>query len=406
MEASTHLAHALLSPSGASRWLVCTRSARLEQQFQDRSGQAAAEGTLAHDMSHLTMIPYKLGRIRKTEYNKAMKAYPKDSIFQKLPDTAHTEMVGHMENYSDYVLEQFSAAKLHTKDAEIFLETKLDMTDYVPEGFGTGDVFIIADRILDFIDLKYGKGVPVDATDNKQMKLYALGAIKAFSHLYDFHTIRMTIYQPRIDNISVWSITVEELLVWAEEELKPKARMAFDGTGEFVPGSACTFCKAKANCRANSEYQLEVAKFDFALPEVLTEEEIAEVLSKGKELAKWVTAVQKFALLEAVHNGKSFPGYKLVEGRSTRQFTDEIAVAEKLVEIGWKDDEIYKRKLLGITALEGKLTKKGFAEKLGDYVVKPTGSPTLVSEADGRPAIEVTSIDASADFGEDFEDDI
>jgi len=224
---TVHAAHALLSPSGAKRWLDCTRSARLEQQFPDRAGIAAEEGTLAHDIAHLTMIPYKLGQIRKTEFNKRMKQYAKAPILSKLPETAFDEMVGYMEFYTDYVLEQFNAAKAHTKDAAIFLETRLDMTDYVPEGFGTGDVNIIADRVLDFIDLKYGKGVSVDATENEQMMLYALGAIKAFDHLYDFDTIRMTIYQPRIENISVWSITVKELLTWANDYLKAEGAISF-----------------------------------------------------------------------------------------------------------------------------------------------------------------------------------
>jgi hypothetical protein len=240
-------AHAILSPSGASRWLACTPSARLEAALPDKAGQAAAEGTLAHSIGEW-MIKHKAGMVSKAKYN----TYLKNLIAHDLYDNS---MLDHCEDYAAYVIETFNAAKVRTKDAVIMVETKLDLTKYVPEGFGTGDVIIVADHIMDFIDLKYGKGVQVSAEENKQLMLYALGALEMFDYLYDIHTIRMHIYQPRMDNISVFEIGVGELVYWAEEELTPKAKLAFAGEGEFCVGKHCQFCRARPTCKAHADEQ-------------------------------------------------------------------------------------------------------------------------------------------------------
>lgn len=384
-------AHALLSPSSASRWLACTPSARLEQAFPNRAGVAAAEGTLAHELAE-NKIKLAVGLQNGKQFNAAFKHIKENSLY-------NNEMEAYITEYTDYVVEQFENAKAHTKDAKIFLETKLDMTDYVPEGFGTGDVIIVADRVLDFIDLKYGKGVPVDATENKQMMLYALGALKEYGFLYDVDTIRMTIYQPRLDSVSVWSITVADLLDWAESVLKPKAKMAFEGEGLHVPGKHCQFCKGKALCRANAEFQLEIARKEFTAPELLTDEEVSEIITRAKGLITWLEAVKTYAMLEAIHSDKKWPGFKLVEGRSTRVVSDEKGLVDVLKEVV-SEEELYTKKLLGLGAMEKLVGKTKFATIAAPYLAKPPGSPTLAAEDDPRPVYQSNS--AASDFSDDF----
>ncbi|MFA9212964.1 MAG: DUF2800 domain-containing protein [Candidatus Methylacidiphilales bacterium] len=382
--------HAILSPSGASRWLECTPSARLEQQFPDRSGTAAAEGTLAHAIGEL-FLKKSLGLVKKAVYEKQIKILSDNPLFEQV-------MFEYMENYETYVLEQFENAKSHTKDAIIFLEQKLNLTDYVPDGFGTGDVVIIADGVMDIIDLKYGKGVPVSAVDNKQMMLYSLGALREFDYMYKIDKVRMTIYQPRLDSISIFEMDVKELKEWAENELKPKAALAFKGEGEFKAGEACRFCKAKAVCKANADYNLELAKYDFKESPLLSDEDISDIMNRTDTFIKWLNAVNENALYEAVNNGKRWPGYKLVEGRSNRVYVDETKVAETLKVKGYADDFLYIKKLLGITAMEKALGKNEFTETLSDLVVKPAGKPTLVLLEDKRP--EYNSAEGAA---QDFE---
>jgi len=375
-------AHAILSPSGASKWLTCTPSARLEAQFPESKSTYADEGTLAHSLGEL-MISHKLKKITKHQYNKLLKDIEASSYYCP-------EMHEHAENYAVFVMERYADALSHTKDAMIFLEKQLDMTDYVPEGFGTGDVVIIADGTLELIDLKYGKGVSVSATNNKQMKLYGLGALRDFDFIYDIHTVRMTIYQPRIDNFSTWELPVVDLKQWAEDELRQKAQLAFDGEGEFVPGDHCRFCKAKAVCRAFADMNLGLARYDFADPAVLNDEEIADIISRADTFKNWISSIEEHALAESINNGKKWPGYKLVEGRSNRKYSDEEAVAQTLASYGYGDDVIYKRSLLTITEMEKKLGKKTFGEYLGELIIKPQGKPTLVPLTDKRPEYSST----------------
>ena len=383
------MAHAILSPSGASRWLACTPSARLEQQFPDRAGEAAAEGTLAHNLGEL-MLRQKLNLITKQKYSTEFKKIEKDRLY-------NTEMFGYAEDYSIFVMERFYEAQNRTKDALIFLEQQLNLTDYVPEGFGTGDAVIIADGILDIIDLKYGKGVEVSAENNKQMMLYGLGALREFDHVFEINTVRLTIYQPRKDNFSIWEIAVSGLMDWAVKELAPRAAMAFKGEGEFAPGAHCQFCKAAGNCKARAEFNLELAKYDFKQDALLEDAEIADILDRAKEFKSWLGDVEDYALQQALA-GKKYPGYKLVEGRSNRVYGDQEAVVDVLTKEGFTEDKIYNKKLIGITDMEKLIGKAVFNDKLSGYIVKPPGSPTLVPATDKRPEYGIDS--AKADFAE------
>lgn len=384
------MAHAILSPSGASRWMACTPSARLEMQFPDKAGEAAAEGTLAHSIGENLI---KAVVLFDPSYLQDAEELTHDRLYKP-------EMMEYCQAYADFVLERFADATRRSKDALIFLETEIDLTKYIEEGFGTGDVFIIADETLDFIDLKYGKGVPVSAVENKQMMVYALGALQEFGMLYDIKRVRMTIFQPRLDSVSEWEISVEELKAWAETDLVPKAKLAYVGEGDFVPGPHCLFCRAKAVCKANADAQLEVLKYEFRESVLLTDEEVADILTKADTIEKWLKSVEAHALTEAVNNGKQWPGYKLVEGRSVRVITDEAKVEDKLVANGFKVEHIQKpAELLGITALEKVVGKKKFEELLKDFVIKPAGKPTLVPLADKRPPLNSLET-AKLDFAE------
>jgi hypothetical protein len=313
------------------------------------------------------------------------------------------EMDDHAEDYATFVMERFAEAQAHTSDALIFLERKLNFSEYVPEGFGTGDVVIIADGVLDFIDLKYGKGVLVSAENNKQLMLYALAALREFDFSYDIKRVRMTIYQPRIDNYSSFEMTVEDLLQWAENELKPKAALAFNGEGEYEAGEHCRFCRAKAVCKANADYNLQLAKYEFQDPALLDETEVADILSKAGNIENWLKAVEEYALNAAVNENKKWPGFKLVEGRANRVMSDEKKIVKVLKKNGVPVTSIYKpREVYGITALTKSLGKKMFDTLIGPLLVKPAGKPCLVQATDKRP--EYNSIDkVREDFAEDID---
>ena len=387
--------HAVLSPSGAERWLSCTPSARLELMFPDNAGAAASEGTLAHALGEL-LLREKTKQVTSKEFAEKLIEIEKDKQYEP-------EMYGYADDYATFVVERFSQAQVHTKDAILFLEQKLSLTDYVPEGFGTGDAVIIADNVLDIIDLKYGKGIPVSAFENKQMMLYSLGALREFDYMYDIKSVRMTIYQPRLENFSTYEMTVADLKHWAESELRPRAALAFDGEGQFVAGSHCRFCKVRATCKANADYNLELAKYEFADPVLMGDDEIADVLTRADQFLKWLSSVEEHALHEAVNNSKKWPGYKLVEGRSNRVYTDEEKVANKLKAEGFKEDILYTKKLLGITAMEKEIGKASFNTLLSDLIIKPPGKATLVPESDKRPALD-TADAAKLDFAEIIND--
>lgn len=384
-------AHAILSPSGASRWMVCTPSARLEQEFPDRSGEAAREGTHAHALGEL-LLRRRAGLISGAVFKRELKKLEKSEYYNHA-------MLEHTDNYATLVMERYQEAHERSADPRLYLEQRFDLTEWIPEGFGTGDAVIIADGLLDIVDLKYGQGVPVSAVDNPQMKIYALGALHAHGLLYDIHTVRMTIFQPRLDSCSVWEIPAEELLAWGEDELKPRAELAFAGGGEYLPGKHCVFCRAKALCKANAEYNQEIASHEFRSVDMLTDEDVSDILKRAGLFKSWLKGVEDYALDQAVNHDKKWPGFKLVEGRSVRQYADESKVAEAFATEGFSDEELFNVKLKGITELTKLVGKKLFEEKTKGLLIKPPGALALVPESDKRPAY-VSADGAVADFAD------
>lgn len=392
--------HALLSPSAASRWLTCTPSAKMEEANGGAvsSSVYADEGTLAHKLGDL-MINYKLGLILTKPYQKALKTITTHELYT-------LEMYDHCENYAVFVMEKFSEAQAHTKDALIFLEQTIDLTEWIPKGFGTRDVCIIANGTLDIVDLKYGKGVPVSAEENKQMQVYGLGSLKELDHLYQINKVRMTIYQPRLDNISTYEMEAIALEKWGEEVLKPRAALAFEGGGEFVPGDHCRFCKIKTTCRANHDFQMEIAKHDFKSPDLLEPEEISDILTRTESFLNWIKSVDEYALHKALIDGVNWPGFKIVEGRSVRVYIDETQVTEVLLANNLKREDITKSKLLGITEMTKLLGMTDFNRLLSPLLNKPPGKPKLAPESDKRPAFNSANA-AREDFaGITIEEDI
>ena len=371
--------HAILSASGSHRWLNCTPSARLETEFENTGSEAAREGTAAH-----ALCEHKLKKALKMRSRRPVSDYASD------------EMEEHTDAYVDFVLEQLELAKKTCSDPIVLIEQRLDFSCYVPDGFGTGDCLIISDDRLHIIDFKYGMGVLVEAKDNPQMKLYALGALEIYDSLYDIKEVSMSIFQPRRENVSTDTVPVEELKAWAEDELKPKARMAFEGEGEYLPGEWCTFCRAAVRCRARAEEKLKLAESEFRLPPLLTDTEIEEILAVLPDLTRWANELTAYATEAAVNHGKQWNGFKLVEGRSVRKYRDEDEVAKVAMEHGYKD--IYRRSLITLTEMQKLMGKSEFEKILGGLIIKPHGKPTLVPSSDKRPAMNVT--DARNEFNE------
>jgi len=377
-------AHAVLSPSSAGRWLVCTPSARLEQQFPDQSGEAALEGVLAHALAELILQ----SRIsdQPGSYSDEISAIKQHARYSE-------DMLFHVESYVTFVENQLQEARETTPDAVLLIEQLLDLRSWVPDGFGTADAVIIADGLMDIIDLKFGKGVPVSATSNKQMMLYALGAIHKFGIAYDIHTVRMTIFQPRLDNVSTFEMSADALQHWADTSLAPLARLAFAGEGDFIPGDHCRFCKARAQCKAFADQNLVLAKHDFKDQTLLSDSQISSILLLADQFKRWLSDLEEFALSAAVSSGKQWPGLKLVEGRSIRTWTSQDEVARTLINAGIPEAIIYERKLLGLTAMEKVLSKKTFNELLSGLIIKPQGKPALVPLNDKRNELNSASKD-------------
>ena len=364
--------HAVLSASGSHRWLNCTPSARLELEFENTGSEAAREGTAAH-----ALCEHKLKRALHMRSRRPVSDYDSD------------EMEECTDAYVDFVMEQYEAAKQVCEDPVILIEQRLDFSCYVPDGFGTGDCLIISDDRLHIIDFKYGIGVLVEAEDNPQMKLYALGALAVYDALYDIREVSMTIFQPRRENVSTWTIPVEDLKVWAENELKPRAKKAYDGEGEYLPGEWCTFCRAAVRCRARAEEKLKLAQTEFRMPPLLTDADIEDILAVLPDLTKWANEITAYALDAALNHGKEWNGFKVVEGRSVRKYRDEAAVAEAAKEAGYKD--IYRQSLIPLTEMQRLMGKDKFEEVLGGLITKAPGRPTLVPKSDKRPAMNVSN---------------
>ena len=364
--------HAVLSASGSHRWLNCTPSARLELEFENTGSEAAREGTAAH-----ALCEHKLKRALHMRSRHPVSDYDSD------------EMEECTDAYVDFVMEQYEAAKQVCEDPVILIEQRLDFSCYVPDGFGTGDCLIISDDRLRIIDFKYGMGVLVEAEDNPQMKLYALGALAVYDALYDIREVSMTIFQPRRENVSTWTVSVEDLKAWAENELKPRAKMAYDGEGEYLPGEWCTFCRAAVRCRARAEEKLKLAQTEFRMPPLLTDAEIEDILAVLPDLTKWANEIAAYALDAALNHGKEWNGFKVVEGRSVRKYRDEAAVAEAAKEAGYKD--IYRQSLIPLTEMQRLMGKDRFEAILGGLITKAPGRPTLVPKSDRRPAMNVSN---------------
>ena len=366
--------HAILSASSAHRWLNCTPSVKICETFGDKPSEYAAEGTEAHELCE-----YKLKTALGME---ADDPTPKLSRFNDEMDECAT-------GYASYVLEQVNEASKTCSDPKVLIEQRVDFSRWVPEGFGTADCVIIADRTLRVVDYKHGLGVLVEAEMNPQMMCYALGALEIFDALYDISKVSMTIYQPRRENISTFEISRDELLTWADKVLKPAAKLAFEGKGEFYCGEWCGFCKAKHRCRARAEENLLMARHEFKLPALLDDIEIEVILSKVDELTSWASDVKDYALQSAL-GGKSWTGWKLVEGRANRRYTDENEVIKAVCEAGF---DPFEKKVLGITAMQKLLGKTKFEKLLSAYIEKPQGKPTLVPESDKRPEISCANLD-------------
>lgn len=368
--------HAILSASSAARWIACPPSARLNAVKPDAPSEYAIQGTEAH-----RLCEYKL---RKALGEKVRDPTKNLSFYD-------SEMEECAEAYCQFVMEAVVQSRATSKDTLVLVEQRVDFSGFVPDGFGTADTLIISGKTVCIVDYKHGKGIEVSADGNPQMMCYALGCIQMFDGLYDIDTVRMVIFQPRLGNISESTISKADLLAWAHDALVPAAKLAYDGEGDFCAGAHCRFCKLKATCRKRAEYNLALAKYDFEMPPTLEDSEVEAVLAKADTLAAWVNDIKEYALQQAIQ-GKKWMGWKLVEGRSNRKYTDEAAVADTVKEAGY---EPYEQKLLGITAMTGLLGKKKFEELLGSFVVKPQGKPTLAPMSDKRPAMNT----AAEDFG-------
>ncbi len=366
--------HAYLSASASHRWLACPPSAKLCAMEEDRGSPYAQQGTDAHELCQY-LVEKALGYDVRD---------PTEDL-----TWYDAEMQEAAEGYAAFVMEQVTEARKLCKDPLVCIEQTLDFSKWVEHGFGTGDCVIVADDLLHIIDYKYGVGVLVEATDNSQLKCYALGALDTFGDLYDIRRIRLTIYQPRRGNVDTFELTTKELLSWADEVLAPTARLAYEGEGEYTAGDHCQFCKAKAYCRKRAEYSMELARYDFAEAPTLDAAEIAAILPQIDALVSWAEDIKDYALRQAL-SGEKFPGYKLVEGRSNRKYSDEATVARVVLDAGY---DPYEKKLLSITAMTKQLGKKKFEELLSGLVIKPQGKPVLAPETDKRPELNTAQND-------------
>jgi hypothetical protein len=374
--------HAVLSASSSERWLHCPPSARLCETYEDKGSNYAAEGTDAH-----ALCEYKLRRVLGLTAED-----PTEHL-----NWYNEEMNDCADGYAEYVLEQVEAARQVCVDPVVLIEQRVDFSRWVEDGFGTADALIIADGTLRICDYKHGMGVLVRAAENPQLMCYALGALELFDNLYDISMVSMTIYQPRRDNVDTVEMPKEDLYRWAEDVLKPAAELAFAGDGNFLCGEWCGFCKAKNDCRARAEANLALARYEFKLPPLLTDEEIQDILVKVDALISWASDIKEYALQQAL-SGKEWLGWKLVEGRSNRKYLNEGIVAGIVEQAGF---DPYEHKVLGVTAMQKLLGKSRFDELLSPFIEKPQGKPTLVPESDKRPAMSTAASDFKENEGEE-----
>lgn len=396
--------HALLSASSASRWLTCTASPRFEAQFPETTSEYAEEGRLAHSFCELKVLKKFTTSIKPSAYKTRLNKLKKEPLYTE-----------EMDRTSDLYVEHLTEKAMgYNSPPLVNAEVKVDFSEYVPDGFGTCDCIMIGGDMLDITDYKHGKGVHVSAEGNPQMRLYALGALKKYEPFYGgmIQRVRMTIDQPRIQSeLSSETITVDELKAWGET-IKPIAQMAFSGFGEFKPGDHCRFCRGKAQCRARADANTALEDFKDCLlptaknveqaqqntganaPAMLTHDEIGELLVRGQNLVQWYKDLEEYAL-NALLNGEEIAGWKVVAGRSNRTFSNQEAALAAVIAAGYDESLVYERKPKTLTGLEELMGKKDFAEKIGQYVVKPLGKPTLALMSDKREPYSTAAADFS-----------
>lgn len=369
------MAHAVLSPSSAERWLHCTPSARLEAKEKDAGSIYAQEGTLAHAIAEVKLKEYS-GKLTKKAAEDELLKLQKSDLF-------YTGMMDEIQEYVDFCIASKNAM---APDAVMGVEERLDLSAYAPDSFGTGDCILIDQRRIHIIDLKFGTGQVVDVVENPQLKLYALGAYRAWGFIFEtIKEVWITIAQVRLGNIETYKIPVNDLLAWGEE-IRPRAKMAYRGEGEREPGAWCRFCKVKTTCRKRTEWLLNGVNTEKPA-NTLSDKEIAALLFKAEDLKTWAKELEEYALNEAL-NGQKYDGWKIVAGRSVRKITDPDGFAKVLQEKGYSAEQIYKpQQLEGITALEKIIGKKDFTALSKNYIEKPQGKPTLAPETDKRPEL-------------------
>jgi len=367
--------------------------------MEDTGSVYADEGTLAHRLAELSLRAFYEGEHSIQEIANGFTEVKANPLY-------NNAMREHVDGYVSFIAERMADAKSRCGDPLLFIEQQVDMSAYVPEGFGTADCVIIADGLMDVIDFKYGAGVPVVAEENPQMRLYALGCLLAFGWIYDIKAVRMTIYQPRLDSVSVDTISGENLMAWAGNVLKPQAALAWAGKGPFNPGEhQCKWCKVGATCKARADYQLELAAKEFEDAALMDNTEVAGVLARLPGLLAWAEQVKTYAQDAAVNRGERFPGFKVVEGRANRRYTNEHAIEIRLKKAGFAAAIIFKPKeLIGITAMEKLVGKNKLTELVGGLIEKPEGAPTLVPETDKRPELN-TAAKAAEDFAENEQEE-
>lgn len=367
--------HASFAPSSGERYLNCPPALLLEKQFPDENSPYAAEGTAGHALGEYLI-------------NKHLKKRGKRPVSDYYSD----ELVEAVDEYVSYAVGVIGEARRKCTNPMVETELRISLSHRIQECFGTADLVVVDSDSIHIIDLKLGKGVMVEADWNTQLMIYGLGVLDMVDMLYDIQSVKLTIVQPRLEHLSTWELPADELRKWSAEEFEPKAKLALTGEGDFKAGNHCRFCKARFQCRERSEEYLRLAQMEFAEPPLLSEEEIAEVLSKSDALKKWAEEVYAYAQSEAIQNHREWPGYKLVAGRSNRKYVDEDTAAETAKSAGYHD--IYKSVLIGVTEMERLMGKKKFHEILGTCVYKPEGKLTLVPDSDKREAVHLTTADA------------
>jgi hypothetical protein len=394
-------AHALLAPSASSRWLNCTPSARLEDEYgEHKPSPYAEEGTIAHELCEV-MLRHELAKLGALDYSESSYNEDYDAVAEKAADKGYygEEMIDSAREYVTTCVGLYNELYDKNGSADVFIEMRTDLRDYIPEAFGSIDFCCASDDQLYVVDFKYGKGIPVSATMNTQMMVYALGALKKLGMLYDIDKVSLIIVQPRINNLDRYDMSVDDLFGWATNTLIPKAAEAFEGKGELVAGGWCQFCSVKVRCKALYEEQIKMAAYDFKEPDLLTDDELADIVLRSKGFIEWVNAIQEYVYNRAVNNGDEFKGLKLVEGRKTRKWNCDEKTAMTAIKTRFKlmDEDIYEQKAKSLTAIEKLVGKKAFEEKANDLIMLKSSGLSLVPSDDPRPEAQTS---AAKDFNE------